>query len=114
IALAERGAAGEVYNVASGIGTSVGELARRVLARAGLQAAVESDPALVRAADVPALVGDATKLRTATGWVPRRSLDDLLDDLITQHGSQHGSHRASRHTSHHNSPHSSHHDASSH
>jgi nucleoside-diphosphate-sugar epimerase len=32
---------------------------------------------------VPALVGDASKLRAATGWEPRRTLDDLLDDLIS-------------------------------
>jgi GDP-D-mannose dehydratase len=39
----------------------------------------------VRATDVPALVGDAAKLRAATGWAPRRTLDDLIDDLITHH-----------------------------
>ena len=82
IALVERGAAGQVYNVASGEGWSVGDLARRVLARVGSDAPVESDPALVRPADVPALVGDATKLRAATGWTPRHSLDDILDDLL--------------------------------
>jgi GDP-4-dehydro-6-deoxy-D-mannose reductase len=85
IALVERGAAGEVYNVASGTGTSVGALAQRILARAGVSASLESDPALVRRVDVPALVGDATKLRAATGWAPRRTLDDLIDDLITHH-----------------------------
>jgi GDP-4-dehydro-6-deoxy-D-mannose reductase len=83
IALAERGDPGEAYNVSSGVGTSVGELAGRILARAGREAPIESDPALVRPADVPALVGDPSKLRAATGWVPRRTLDDLLDDLIT-------------------------------
>jgi GDP-4-dehydro-6-deoxy-D-mannose reductase len=85
IALAEQGAAGEVYNVASGQGTSVGELARRILGRVGREAALESDPALVRPADVPVLVGDATKLRDASGWAPRHTLDDLLDDLISHH-----------------------------
>ena len=82
IALAERGRPGEAYNVASGVGHSVGDLARRVLARAGVDAPVESDPALVRPAEVPALVGSAAKLAADTGWAPRRTLDDLLDDLI--------------------------------
>jgi GDP-4-dehydro-6-deoxy-D-mannose reductase len=82
IQLAARGSAGEAYNVASGEGHSVGSLTRHVLARVGVDAPVESDPALVRAADVPALVGDASKLRAATGWTRERSLDDILDDLI--------------------------------
>jgi GDP-4-dehydro-6-deoxy-D-mannose reductase len=82
IQLADRGTAGEAYNVASGEGHSVGDLTRHVLARVGVAAEIESDPALVRAADVPALVGDATKLRAATGWTRQRSLDDILDDLI--------------------------------
>ncbi len=82
IALAERGRPGEAYNVASGVGHSVGDLARRVLARTGVAAPVESDPALVRPAEVPALVGSPAKLAADTGWAPRRTLDDLLDDLI--------------------------------
>lgn len=85
IALAERGTPGEAYNVASGVGTTAGEVARRVLARLGLDLPVETDPAFARPADVPALVGDPTKLRTATGWAPRLSVDDLLDDLIQHH-----------------------------
>lgn len=82
IALAERGRPGEAYNVASGTGHSVGDLARRVLARSAVAAPVESDPALVRPAEVPALIGSAAKLAAETGWAPRRTLDDLIDDLI--------------------------------
>lgn len=82
ILLAERGRPGEAYNVCSGVGRSVGEIAVAVLQRAGVSAAVESDPALVRPADVPILVGDNTKLRAHVGWTPTRTLDDCIDDLI--------------------------------
>jgi GDP-4-dehydro-6-deoxy-D-mannose reductase len=85
IALAARGRVGEVYNVASGVGTSAGALGRRVLRRIGLELPVETDPALARPADVPALVGDPAKLQAATGWAPRHFLDDILDDLIQHH-----------------------------
>ena len=80
--LVERGGAGEVYNVASGSGVDVGTLASRVLALVGVDAIFNTDATLVRPAEVPVLVGDATKLRRATGWSPRFTLDSIIDDLI--------------------------------
>lgn len=82
ISLAARGEPGEAYNVCSGIGTSAGQLAARVLERVGLDVPVQVDSALQRPVDVPALVGDNTKLRKATDWAPARTLDDIIDDLI--------------------------------
>jgi len=32
--------------------------------------------------DVPVLVGSNEKLRTDTGWVPRRTRADIITDLI--------------------------------
>jgi GDP-4-dehydro-6-deoxy-D-mannose reductase len=82
VALAVRGVPGEAYNIASGVGTEMAALALRILALAGVDAKLQSDPALVRPADVPALVGSAAKLRAATGWAPRHSLDSILEELI--------------------------------
>jgi GDP-4-dehydro-6-deoxy-D-mannose reductase len=76
------GVPGEVYNVASGSGVPVREIAERVLAVAGVDAKLHVDASLQRAADVPLLVGDAAKLRAATGWAPRHTLDTLISDLI--------------------------------
>lgn len=80
--LLERGTPGEVYNVASGRGVDVGTLAKRVLALVGVDAILNTDAALVRPVEVPVLIGDATKLRRATGWSPRLTLDSIIDDLI--------------------------------
>ena len=80
--LVERGTAGDVYNVASGVGVDVGTLASRVLALVGVDAIFNTDAALVRPAEVPVLIGDATKLRRATGWSPRLTLDSIIEDLI--------------------------------
>lgn len=82
LALVERGDVGEVYNIASGEGVEVGAVAERVLALTGVDARLQVDPALVRPVDVPILVGDASKLRAATGWTPTRTLNDILGDLI--------------------------------
>ena len=80
--LIERGTAGDVYNVASGIGVDVATLAKRVLALVGIDAILSTDAALMRPAEVPILIGDATKLRRATGWSPRFTFDSIIEDLI--------------------------------
>jgi GDP-4-dehydro-6-deoxy-D-mannose reductase len=81
ITLLERGVPGQAYNVSSGVGHRVGDLAQRVLARVGVVAEVRVDPALARPSDVPNLVGDSTRLR-ALGWAPTRDVDAIIDDLI--------------------------------
>ena len=80
--LLEKGTAGEIYNVSSGQGISVQELAERVLRRAGVSASLLQDPGLVRPSDIPISVGDSSKLRRQTGWQPRHTIDDIIDDLI--------------------------------
>jgi GDP-4-dehydro-6-deoxy-D-mannose reductase len=82
VALATRGAPGEAYNVASGQGVRVDDVAARVLALAGVRARLHVTSALQRAVDVPVLVGDATKLRAATDWAPQHSFDTIIHDLI--------------------------------
>ncbi len=83
IALAARGRAGEVYNVSSGVGVSVKELAVQVLAATGVKAPLTTDPSLTRTVDVPALVGNNARLRDATGWEPDKTVRELIEDLVT-------------------------------
>jgi GDP-4-dehydro-6-deoxy-D-mannose reductase len=66
-----RGAAGEIYNVCSGTATTMREILRRLIELAHVPVEVRDDPARMRPADVALSVGDASKLREATGWVPR-------------------------------------------
>ena len=82
IALSERGRPGEAYNVASGKGISVRDLATDVLLRAGLAPDISSDPSLIRATDIPVLVGSPAKLTRDTGWTPRKTHADIIDDLL--------------------------------
>lgn len=80
--LAVDGAAGDVYNVCSGIGVSIQEVADRLLADATRPIRLVTDPTLVRPVDVPRLIGDNTKLRATTGWAPRHTLDHTLADVL--------------------------------
>lgn len=81
ISLAEKGTAGEVYNVCSGVGVSVRDLALAALKSAGVDGEVVSDEQLQRPMDMPVLIGSNDKLR-ATGWRPRKTYRDIFDDLL--------------------------------
>jgi GDP-4-dehydro-6-deoxy-D-mannose reductase len=82
VVLAGHGTPGEVYNIASGTGWSVGDLAALVCERVGVSARLVPDPDLQRSVDVPMLVGDHTKLRAATPWAPTHDVPAIIDDLI--------------------------------
>jgi GDP-4-dehydro-6-deoxy-D-mannose reductase len=77
-----QGTPGEAYNVARGEGVALSEIFERLAAMLGVQAEPKPDPALHRAADIPHLVGDSTKLRRATGWAPNISLEQTLRGLV--------------------------------
>jgi len=80
--LLEAGEPGEVYNVCTGRGVRIGEVLERLLALSSAQVEVLTDPALLRPADVAVLVGDAARLRRATGWRPEIPFDVTLRDLL--------------------------------
>ena len=80
--LLERGQTGEVYNLASGAGASVRELAERVMGLAKVAVRLEVEPSRVRSTDIPFLVGDASRLREATSWEPSYTLERTLQDML--------------------------------
>jgi GDP-4-dehydro-6-deoxy-D-mannose reductase len=82
--LVEYGASGDVYNVCSGEGISVGALAARLTARSQRPLRVEVDQELVRPVEVPYLVGDPGKLQRLTRWRREFSLDDTLDAVLAE------------------------------
>jgi GDP-4-dehydro-6-deoxy-D-mannose reductase len=86
--LIERGVPGTVYNVCSGQDVPIAEVADRLLAQAGSDLHLVTDPALVRPVDVPVLRGDGSRLEEATGWKPTIRLDDTLSDVLDYWESQ--------------------------
>jgi len=72
------------YVVATGETHSVQDLCEHAFGRAGLnwKDHVVVDPALVRPAEVDALLGDATKAKRVLGWQPKVSFHDLVDMMV--------------------------------
>lgn len=80
--LVERGEPGEVYNVCSGVGRSVAEVADALLALARHAIELVPDPSLLRPVEVPRLVGDNRRLREATGWAPAVPFEQTLAAVL--------------------------------
>jgi GDP-4-dehydro-6-deoxy-D-mannose reductase len=78
LALAERGHAGEAYNIGSGVARSIESLLHQLLAMARVTIEARVDPTRFRAVDVPVLCAETTKIQRDTDWRPTAMLDDAL------------------------------------
>lgn len=81
VALARHGASGEVYNVCSGVARSMRDVLRELIIAAHVPVEVRDDPARMRPSDVPLSLGDAAKLREATGWEPQIPFAASIRDI---------------------------------
>ena len=79
--LAEKGRPGEPTNICTGKAWKIREVLDMLVEISGTQARVVSDPALMRVADEPLLLGDDRKL-AALGFVPRYTLRQTLEDVF--------------------------------
>ena len=77
-----KGTPSTIYNVASGVARSMKAILDALVAHARVTVSIETDPALLRPSDTPVLLGDATRLRNATGWQPQIPFERTLDDLL--------------------------------
>ena len=80
--LLTHGQAGEIYNVASGCGVTLEAVHAKLEDLIGVHPLHEQDVREMRPDVRPYLVGDASKLKRATGWAPRRSLDETLQEVV--------------------------------
>jgi GDP-4-dehydro-6-deoxy-D-mannose reductase len=82
LALADPAVPAGAYNVASGRGVRIGDALDAILRLAGVEPRIEVESQRLRPTDQT--LGDATRLREATGWAPRvpfeTTLERLLDD----------------------------------
>ena len=87
ILLAERGVTGQTYNVCSNVAYPISEVVNLLVAKATAPVTVRKDPSRMRPSDIPILQGDNTKLRLATGWVPRIPLGQTITDVLAYYRS---------------------------
>ncbi len=80
LALADPAVPAGVYNVASGRGVRIGDALEAILKLAGVEPRIEVEPERLRPTDQA--VGDAERLREATGWAPRVAFETTLERLV--------------------------------
>lgn len=80
--IAEKGHAGEVYNICSGKTHTAQEILDRLIGMAKVSVKVVQDQARMRPSDTPVVCGNHDKLTKHTGWLPELGLDVILVDAL--------------------------------
>jgi GDP-4-dehydro-6-deoxy-D-mannose reductase len=75
------GHTGEPVNVASGEGRTLRSIVEGLIQLCGLEISIDVDPSRVRSNDPQRIVGDATRLRSLTGWMPTIPIERTLVDI---------------------------------
>ena len=81
--LLERGTAGEVYNLCSGVDWTIERMLTFLISQSSVPGIeIRTDAARLRPSDVPVLRGSYEKVERAVGWRPRIPLEQTLTDLL--------------------------------
>jgi len=80
--VAEKGTPGQVYNVCTGRAIKIQTCLNEMISMSTQQIKVKVDAGRIQNDDVPIQIGNAKKIKLATGWSPQISLRQSLLDLL--------------------------------
>lgn len=80
--LTQKGQPGEVYNISGSKAYRIKELLDLVLSNVNAKPSIYQDPKLIRPTDEPIIMGDSTRLITATGWKQEVPIEKTIADMI--------------------------------
>lgn len=81
--LMHKGRAGQTYNIASGEAIALSAVLDILLAMTDADITVRTDPAKLRKAEIPCLLGNNQKITSEIGWQPEIPIRQTLSDLLT-------------------------------
>lgn len=76
--LLTKGKRGEIYNICSGTGRSIREIALSLAEKRGLKVEICEDRAQIRPLDNPRIIGSNEKIYRELGWIPQIPFDQSL------------------------------------
>lgn len=80
--LAEKGKAGEVYNISSEYIYQMTDIVKMIEKQIGHELNLIVDPELLRPTDEKIIVGDVTKLKNDTGWKQNIPMEQTIADML--------------------------------
>lgn len=80
--LAEKGVAGEVYNISSEHIYQMDDIVSMIEQQIGHKFKISVDPKLLRPTDEKIIVGDITKLQRDTGWRQKIPMQQTIGDML--------------------------------
>lgn len=80
--LAEKGKAGDVYNISSEYIYQMSDIVTMIEEQIGHKFEIKVDPALLRPTDEKIIVGDVTKLKKDTGWKQDIPMKQTIADML--------------------------------
>lgn len=80
--IAEKGKAGEVYNICSGKAYTAREILNMLIDMAKCEIIVKQDPSRMRPSDTPVVYGSNTKMKIETKWNAEHGLKDTIQECL--------------------------------
>lgn len=80
--LAEKGRAGETYNVGCGNAVYINDILTMIISKARADISVEVDQSKIRPVDVPIIEADITKIEETVGWTPQIPLEQTIEETL--------------------------------
>jgi len=69
------------YNVATGSSVPIRRILEWILDEAGVRPEIVSDPARCRSGEIARIRGDASRIRSETGWAPERDIEESVREV---------------------------------
>lgn len=82
ILLAEKGIAGEAYNISSEHIYQVKDIIKMIERQIGREFKINVDPTLLRSTDEKIIVGDVAKIKKDTGWTQEIPMEQTIADML--------------------------------
>ena len=80
--LFRKGRKGEIYNVCSGIGSTIEQVIWKLLQILDIDVTTKVNSSLIRPNDNSIIIGNNKKIKVEIGWEPTYSLDQSLKDIL--------------------------------